>query len=122
MSDVKTVNFPYTIPSPNPRLHRPFQVKILDDRITPDMLIPERPMSAGIDLRACIDKPIELHPHQAILIPTGIACWIGMANYVGLIYPRSGAGHKRGLVLGNGVHPGTNNWDVQFNVWCKLSG
>lgn len=83
--------------------HRPFQIKILDDRITQDMLKPERPMSTGIDLRACIDKPIELPPQRAVLIPTGVAIWIGVPNYVGMIYPRSGAGHKRGLVLGNGT-------------------
>ena len=90
-------NFVGLVPIPR------FQVKILDERITEDMLKPERPMSAAFDLRACIDKKVELAPGQAMLIPTGLAIFIADPCIAGCIVPRSGAGHKRGLVLGNGT-------------------
>ena len=57
--------------------------------------------SAGIDLRACIDHPITLNPNQSELIPTGLAVYISDPEYAGLILPRSGLGHKYGIVLGN---------------------
>jgi dUTP pyrophosphatase len=59
--------------------------------------------SAGIDLQACIDENITLKPGEAKLIPTGISIHIKDPNLVGMIYPRSGLGHKKGLVLGNGT-------------------
>ncbi len=59
------------------------------------------PGSAGIDLRACIDHAITLKPNQSELIPTGLAVYISNPEYAGLILPRSGIGHKHGIVLGN---------------------
>lgn len=82
---------------------QPFQLKVLDDRITMDMLKPERPMSAAFDLRACISEPLAIPPLKSILIPTGIAVFINDPCVAGCIVPRSGAGHKRGLILGNGL-------------------
>lgn len=57
--------------------------------------------SAGLDLRACIDSPITLAPGQTELIPTGLAIYIANPGYAGMILPRSGLGHKHGIVLGN---------------------
>ncbi len=59
--------------------------------------------SAGLDLRACIDQPIEILPGATVLIPTGLAIYIEDTNYAGLILPRSGLGHKHGIILGNAV-------------------
>ena len=75
-------------------------IKILDQRIT---TLPEyaTPGSAGLDLRACIDAPLTLEPGQTQFIPTGIAMHIGDPNYAAMILPRSGLGHKHGIVLGN---------------------
>ena len=57
--------------------------------------------SAGLDLRACIDDPVEINPGKTELIPTGISIFIKDPGYAGLILPRSGLGHKHGIVLGN---------------------
>lgn len=59
--------------------------------------------SAGIDLQAAIDMPITIKPNDVKLIPTGISIYIHDPNLVGMIYPRSGLGHKKGLILGNGT-------------------
>lgn len=59
--------------------------------------------AAGLDLHACISQPLCLAPGDCQLVPSGIALFIRDANYCGLIYPRSGLGHKHGIVLGNGV-------------------
>ncbi len=85
------------------------EVKILDERVRP--LIDRahgQPAagyatsgSAGMDLYACIEAPLEIHPGQTHLIPTGIAVHIGNPNYAAMILPRSGLGHKHGIVLGN---------------------
>lgn len=81
------------------------QIKILNPKIKNDGQFPlPQPAtdgSAGIDLRACIDAPITIHPNQSILVGTGIAIHIANPNYAGLILPRSGLGHKHGIVLGN---------------------
>jgi dUTP pyrophosphatase len=76
-------------------------VKILDPRMQ-DQLPSYAPVaSAGLDLRACIDAPIRLAPGQTELIPTGLAIYIADPGYAGMILPRSGLGHKHGIVLGN---------------------
>ena len=59
------------------------------------------PGSAGLDLRACIDAPLTLEPGQTVLVPTGLAIHIGDPGYAAMILPRSGLGHKNGIVLGN---------------------
>ena len=82
------------------------QVIVTDERLTDLQMLPRREHeSAGIDLRAMFpgDGPLVLSPRTATLIPTGLRIWVRDTNYVGLIYPRSGTGHKRGIVLGNGV-------------------
>ena len=76
-------------------------LKILDSRM--ENLLPryETPGSAGLDLRACIDETITIAPGETFLIPTGIAIHIANQNYAAMILPRSGLGHKHGIVLGN---------------------
>lgn len=76
-------------------------VKILDPRMRDQLPQYATAGSAGLDLRACIDAPIELAPGQTVLVPTGIAIHIGHPGYAAMILPRSGMGHKHGIVLGN---------------------
>src|SRR5258705_11621394 len=76
-------------------------LKILDERIRCHLPSYATPGSAGLDLRACIDTPLTLAPSQAELIPTGVSIHIGNPGLTALIVPRSGLGHKHGIVLGN---------------------
>ena len=76
-------------------------VKILDPRMQDQLPNYATVASAGLDLRACIDAPIRLAPGQTELIPTGLAIYIADPGYAGMILPRSGLGHKHGIVLGN---------------------
>ena len=76
-------------------------LKILDPRMKELLPAYATGGSAGLDLRACIDAPLTLEPGQTVLIPTGLAIHIGDPNYAAMILPRSGMGHKNGIVLGN---------------------
>ena len=76
-------------------------VKILDPRMTDQLPAYATPGSAGLDLRACLDAPLLLAPNAWQLVPTGIAIHLGDPNFAALILPRSGLGHKHGIVLGN---------------------
>ncbi len=76
-------------------------IKILDPRMQDLLPAYATPGSAGLDLRACILDPITIEPGQTILIPTGLAIHIGEPGYCAMILPRSGMGHKNGIVLGN---------------------
>ena len=76
-------------------------LKILDPRLTEQAPAYATPGSAGLDLRACIDLPLTITPGSTHLIPTGIAIHIGDPGYAAMILPRSGLGHKHGIVLGN---------------------
>jgi dUTP pyrophosphatase len=77
------------------------QVKILDERMRSQLPGYATPGSAGLDLRACINEPIDIAPGQTLLIPTGIAIHVADPSYCAIILPRSGLGHKHGIVLGN---------------------
>jgi len=79
------------------------ELKILDSRLGKEIPLPARatPGSAGMDLRAALDAPLILGPGASVLVPTGIAIHVGDVNYCAVILPRSGLGHKYGLVLGN---------------------
>lgn len=79
------------------------QLKILDPRIGHEFPLPryETTDAAGLDLRACLDQPLTLQPGETQLISTGIAIYIGDPTMAAVILPRSGLGHKHGLVLGN---------------------
>lgn len=76
-------------------------VKILDPRMAEQLPTYATPGSAGLDLRACIDAPLTLAPGSTHLIPTGLAIHLADPNYAAVILPRSGMGHKHGIVLGN---------------------
>lgn len=76
-------------------------IKILDARMRELLPAYATPGSAGLDLRACIDAPITIEAGQTVLIPTGLAIHIGDPSYAAMILPRSGMGHKNGIVLGN---------------------
>jgi dUTP pyrophosphatase len=76
-------------------------LKILDARMRDFLPAYGTPGSAGLDLRACIDAPLVIEPGQTTLVPTGLAIHIGDPGYCAMILPRSGLGHKSGIVLGN---------------------
>ena len=79
------------------------EVKILDSRIGKEIPLPTYSTtgSAGMDLRACVDEAVQISPGETILIPTGIAIYIKDSSLAATILPRSGLGHKHGIVLGN---------------------
>jgi dUTP pyrophosphatase len=81
----------------------PIQMKILDPRLGNQFPLPryETPDAAGLDLRACLEQSLTIEPGQTQLIPTGIAIYIADPHIAAVIIPRSGLGHKHGLVLGN---------------------
>ncbi len=81
----------------------PIQVKILDPRIGTEFPLPryETSDSAGLDLRACLPQELTIQPGETHLIPTGISIYIGNPQLAAVILPRSGLGHKNGIVLGN---------------------
>ncbi|WP_306396874.1 dUTP diphosphatase [Telluria beijingensis] len=76
-------------------------LKILDPRMKELLPAYGTPGSAGLDLRACLDAPLTIEPGQTVLVPTGLAIHIGDPGYAAMILPRSGLGHKSGIVLGN---------------------
>jgi len=76
-------------------------VKILDARLAEQMPTYATTGSAGLDLRACLDAPLTLQPNAWQLVPTGMAIYLQDPNFAALILPRSGLGHKHGIVLGN---------------------
>ncbi len=100
------------------------QVKILDDRIGQQLPLPAyaTPGSAGLDLRACLDQALTLEPGQTELIPTGLAIHIEDPNLCAMILPRSGLGHKHGIVLGNLVGLIDSDYQGQLFVSCWNRG
>ncbi|SEG79180.1 dUTP diphosphatase [Marinobacterium lutimaris] len=103
---------------------RKLQVKILDDRIGGQFPLPAYATdgSAGLDLRACLDDAITLEPGQTELIPTGLAIHIEDPNLCAMILPRSGLGHKHGIVLGNLVGLIDSDYQGQLFVSCWNRG
>ena len=93
-------------------------LKLLDPRLHHHMPAYATAGSAGLDLRACIDHVLTLQPGEAELIPTGIAMHIGDAGYAAMILPRSGLGHKHGIVLGNLVGLIDSDYQGQLLVSC----
>lgn len=96
------------------------QVKILDSRIGKEIPLPEYATqgSAGLDLRACVDSPLTVEPGQTALIPTGLSIYIENPNYAAMLLPRSGLGHKHGIVLGNLVGLIDSDYQGQLMVSC----
>jgi len=99
-------------------------VKILDPRLGQDIPLPTyaTQVSAGMDLRACIDAPITLKPGQTELIPTGMAIHIEDPSLCAMLLPRSGLGHKHGVVLGNLVGLIDSDYQGQLMVSCWNRG
>jgi dUTP pyrophosphatase len=97
-------------------------LKVLDERIRPYLPSYATPGSAGMDLRACIDAPINLLPGQAELIPTGVAIHIADPGIAAMILPRSGLGHKHGIVLGNLVGLIDSDYQGPLMVSCWNRG
>jgi dUTP pyrophosphatase len=104
-------------------MHR-LQLKILDDRLGDVFPLPDYATdgSAGMDLRAMLDGPLELGPGQTELIPTGIAVHIADPSLAAVILPRSGLGHKHGIVLGNLVGLIDSDYQGQLYVSCWNRG
>ncbi|MBU0744663.1 MAG: dUTP diphosphatase [Gammaproteobacteria bacterium] len=100
------------------------QLKILDKRIGNEYPLPGYATfgSAGLDLRACIDKDLILKPKMVELIPSGIAIHINDVSYAAMILPRSGIGHKHGIVLGNLVGLIDSDYQGQIMVSCWNRG
>jgi dUTP pyrophosphatase len=103
---------------------RSLQVKLLDPRVGSDFPLPHYATegSAGLDLRACIDGPVTLAPGQTELVPTGIAIHLEDAGYAAVILPRSGLGHRHGVVLGNLVGLIDSDYQGQLMVSCWNRG
>jgi dUTP pyrophosphatase len=97
-------------------------LKILDERIRPYLPAYATDGSAGMDLRACIDGPLTLEPGQTELIPTGIAIHIADPSLAAMILPRSGLGHKHGIVLGNLVGLIDSDYQGPLMVSCWNRG
>ncbi|MEC7119482.1 MAG: dUTP diphosphatase [Pseudomonadota bacterium] len=99
------------------------QLKVLDPRIGTIWPLPSYATtgSAGIDLRACLDEAIVLQPNDSILVKTGMAVYIADPRYAGLILPRSGLGHKHGIVLGNlvGLIDSDYQGELMVSVWNR---
>ena len=97
-------------------------LKILDPRMGEAVPAYATPGSAGLDLRACLDAPITLEPGQAALIPTGLAIHIGDPGLAAMLLPRSGLGHKHGIVLGNLVGLIDSDYQGPLMVSCWNCG
>ena len=102
--------------------HRTIDVRILDARMADALPQYATPGSAGLDLRACLDAPLVLAPGQAELIATGLAIHIGDPGLAAMILPRSGLGHKHGIVLGNLVGLIDSDYQGQLLVSCWNRG
>lgn len=103
---------------------RSIQLKVLDERVGKEFPLPEYATegSAGVDLRACLDGPLEIQPGQTELIPTGMAIHIEDPGLAATILPRSGLGHKNGIVLGNLVGLIDSDYQGQLFVSCWNRG
>ena len=100
------------------------QLKILDARLGDSIELPDYATSgsAGLDLRACLDQPITLQPGETTLIPTGLAIHIDDPTLAAVLLPRSGLGHKHGIVLGNLVGLIDSDYQGQVYVSCWNRG
>ena len=96
------------------------QLKIIDSRLGQEIPLPEHATdgSAGMDLRACVESKMLLHPGETLLVPTGFAMHIANPGMAAVILPRSGLGHKHGLVLGNLVGLIDSDYQGQVYVSC----
>jgi dUTP pyrophosphatase len=103
---------------------RRVELKILNPRIGTELPLPKRatPGSAGLDLRACLEAPLELAPGETKLIPTGLAIHLADPGLAAVIIPRSGLGHKHGIVLGNLVGLIDSDYQGELMISCWNRG
>ena len=103
---------------------RTIDVKFLDPRLADNAPAYATPGSAGLDLRACIEQPMELKPGQTELVPTGIAIHLADPGIAAIVLPRSGLGHKHGIVLGNlvGLIDSDYQGQIFVSVWNRGTG
>lgn len=96
------------------------QLKILDPRVNQSIALPTytTPGSAGLDLRVCLDEAIQIKPQETVLLPTGLAIYIADPNLAAVILPRSGLGHKHGIVLGNLVGLIDSDYQGELKISC----
>ncbi|WP_428412843.1 dUTP diphosphatase [Legionella sp.] len=101
------------------------QLKILDSRIGESIPLPTYATdgSAGLDLRVCINEPVQIAPQETVLLPTGISIYIGDPKLAAVILPRSGLGHKNGIVLGNlvGLIDSDYQGELKISCWNRSS-
>ena len=99
------------------------EVKIIDPRMAEQLPAYPTPGSAGLDLRACLDAPLNLLPNAWQLVPTGIAIYLKDPNFAAMILPRSGLGHKHGIVLGNlvGLIDSDYQGQLMVSAWNRSS-
>ena len=99
------------------------QIKVLDTRLGNEWPLPTYATSgsAGLDLRVCLDEAVQIKPGETILVKTGMAIYIEDPNFAGLILPRSGLGHKHGIVLGNlvGLIDSDYQGELMVSVWNR---
>jgi len=103
---------------------RTIELKILDQRLGDSIEMPHYATagSAGLDMRACIDEPITVAPGETVLVPTGLAMHIDDAGIAAVLLPRSGLGHKHGLVLGNLTGLIDSDYQGQVFISCWNRG
>jgi dUTP pyrophosphatase len=96
-------------------------IKLLDPRLKDQPPAYATPGSAGLDLRACIDDPVSLHPGETTLIPSGIAIHLADPGLAALVLPRSGLGHRHGIVLGNlvGLIDSDYQGPIMVSMWNR---
>lgn len=101
-------------------MQQAIELKILDPRVGQSIELPTyaTPGSAGVDLRVCIDEPLQIAPQQTVLLPTGLAIYIADPNLAAVILPRSGLGHKHGIVLGNLVGLIDSDYQGELKISC----
>lgn len=97
------------------------ELKILNPIMADQLPAYATPGSAGLDLRACLDQTITLEPGETFLVPTGLAIHLGRPDYAAIILPRSGLGHKHGIVLGNlvGLIDSDYQGELKVSVWNR---
>lgn len=115
---IKRLHQDHTMPRPT------FQIRLLDARIGDTIPFPTYATdgSAGLDLRACLESPLTLEPGDTQLLPTGLSMYIGDPGLAAMILPRSGLGHKHGIVLGNLVGLIDSDYQGELMVSCWNRG
>lgn len=105
-------------------MHQAIQLKVLDSKVGTDIAMPAYATdgSAGLDLRACLDEPMQIAPDKTVLLPTGIAIYIADPSLAAVILPRSGLGHKHGIVLGNLVGLIDSDYQGELKISCWNRG